>query len=71
MEHTTIGTNPIGTEHKPQALGNAGVIVKHKAFGLGKVKSIDGGMIVVVFNGMDKKFQFPGAFEQGFLAIVE
>lgn len=50
---------------------HAGVVVKHKAFGLGKVKGIDGGMIVVVFNGIDKKFQFPGAFEQGFLAIEE
>ena len=50
---------------------HVGIIVKHKAFGLGKVKGIDGGMIVVVFNGIDKKFQFPGAFEQGFLAIEE
>lgn len=50
---------------------HAGVIVKHKAFRLGQVKGIDGGFIVVVFNGIDKKFQFPGAFEQGFLAIEE
>ncbi len=50
---------------------HSGTVVKHKAFGLGKVKGIDGGMIVVVFNGIDKKFQFPGAFEQGFLAIKE
>ncbi len=49
----------------------AGVLVKHKAFGLGKVKGIDDGMIIVVFNGIVKKFQFPGAFEQGFLAIEE
>lgn len=47
----------------------AGTIVKHKAFGTGQVKGIDGGLIVVTFNGMDKKFQFPGAFEQGFLAL--
>ena len=45
--------------------------MKHKAFGLGKVKGIDDGMIIVVFNGIVKKFQFPGAFEQGFLAIEE
>lgn len=44
----------------------AGTIVTHKAFGTGQVKGIDGGIIVVVFDGVDKKFQFPGAFEQGF-----
>ena len=49
----------------------AGVLVKHKAFGLGKVKGIDDGMIIVVFNGIVKKFQFPGAFEQGFLSVVK
>jgi hypothetical protein len=47
----------------------AGTIVKHKAFGTGEVKGIDGSMIVVVFNGVIKKFQFPGAFEQGFLSL--
>lgn len=48
----------------------AGTIVTHKAFGPGQVKGIDGGLIVVTFNGTDKKFQFPGAFEQGFLKLV-
>ncbi len=47
----------------------SGTAVKHKAFGTGQVKSVDGGMIVVTFNGIDKKFQFPGAFDQGFLAL--
>lgn len=66
----------VPTSAKPKAVVDtskvhAGVIVKHKAFGTGKVKGIDGGMIVVVFNSIDKKFQFPGAFEQGFLAIEE
>jgi hypothetical protein len=50
---------------------HTGTIVTHKAFGTGQVKGIDGGLIVVVFNGMDKKFQFPGAFEQGFLTLDE
>lgn len=50
---------------------HAGTIVKHKAFGTGQVKGIDGGLIVVVFGGVDKKFQFPGAFEQGFLKLDE
>lgn len=46
-----------------------GVIVKHKAFGDGVVKSIDNSLITVEFGGIDKKFQFPGAFDQGFLKI--
>ena len=50
---------------------HAGTIVKHKAFGTGEVKGIDGGILVVVFDGVDKKFQFPGAFEQGFLKLDE
>ncbi len=49
----------------------AGTIVKHKAFGTGRVKGIDGSLIVVVFGGNEKKFQFPGAFEQGFLSLDE
>jgi len=47
----------------------AGTIVKHKAFGVGQVKGIDGSMIVVTFKGVNKTFQFPGAFEQGFLSL--
>ena len=50
---------------------HAGTIVTHRAFGTGQVKGIDGGIIVVVFGGVDKKFQFPGAFEQGFLKLDE
>lgn len=46
-----------------------GVAVTHKAFGVGVVKDIDSTMITVQFNGSDKKFQFPGAFNQGFLKI--
>ncbi len=50
---------------------HAGTIVKHRALGKGEVKGIDGSVMVVTFNGNDKRFQFPGAFEQGFLKIVE
>ena len=48
-----------------------GVKVTHKAFGEGVVKSIDGALISVTFGGKykTKKFQFPGAFENGFLKI--
>lgn len=47
----------------------AGTHVKHKAFGVGEVVGIDGGRLVVSFKGVKKTFQFPGAFEQGFLSL--
>ncbi len=50
---------------------HAGTIVMHKAFGKGRVKGIDGAIIVVTFDGTDKRFQFPGAFEQGFLKLED
>ena len=59
------------TVHIDTSKVHAGTIVSHKAFGIGQVKGIDGGLIVVVFGGVDKKFQFPGAFEQGFLKLDE
>ena len=45
----------------------AGSAVKHKAFGNGIVQNIDKGLITVSFDGLEKRFQFPGAFQQGFL----
>lgn len=45
--------------------------LRHKAFGMGTVKEIQGGLIVVVFEGTEKKFQFPGALLQGFLSLPE
>lgn len=42
-------------------------LVKHKTFGTGNVKDINGGIIEVDFNGTTKSFQFPKAFE-GFLS---
>lgn len=48
---------------------HAGTIVSHKAFGKGRVKGIDGAIIVVTFGREDKRFQFPGGFEQGFLKL--
>jgi transcription elongation factor GreA-like protein len=46
-----------------------GSIVYHKTFGQGTVKVIDkvSGFITVSFEGKDRNFQFPDAFEQGFL----
>lgn len=43
--------------------------MKHKAFGLGQVEGIDGAIIVVTFDGVAKKFQFPSGFENGFLSL--
>ena len=48
-----------------------GSALRHKAFGLGTVKTINGGRIIVTFDGVDKVFQFPGAVQQGFLSIPE
>ncbi|MBQ7761310.1 MAG: GIY-YIG nuclease family protein [Clostridia bacterium] len=49
-----------------------GVQVTHKAFGKGTVDSIENGFITVTFDaGLKKQFQFPGAFNQGFLKILK
>ncbi len=66
---TPVAKKP--TVHIDTSKVQAGTIVSHKAFGPGQVKGIDGGLIVVTFAGVDKKFQFPGAFEQGFLKLDE
>lgn len=41
--------------------------VTHKAFGEGLVLKIKDGLITVDFNGAEKRFQFPTAFQNGFL----
>lgn len=45
-----------------------GCQLKHKAFGIGTVKEITDGTIIIVFGNLEKKFQFPGALQQGFLS---
>lgn len=70
----TLSVTPVARNtpiHIDTSKVHAGTIVMHKAFGTGQVKGIDGGLIVVVFGDVDKKFQFPGAFEQGFLKLGE
>ncbi len=50
----------------------AGSVVIHKAFGKGTAVSIENGVIEVAFADVDeKKFQFPGAFQQGFLRLLQ
>lgn len=53
---------------KIDSLG-AGDIIGSKAFGNGRIKSIEGTRIVVRLGGRDRTFAFPDAFYQGFLKI--
>ena len=46
-----------------------GSAVIHKAFGKGTVKAIKRAVVIVTFKDGDKKFQFPSAFQQGFLKV--
>ncbi len=48
-----------------------GATVTHKAFGKGKITSlsIKNSKITVIFGGSEKTFQYPSAFEDGFLEI--
>ena len=54
--------------HKPEPLQidtsdiTPGVTVIHKAFGNGTVVSVDNNRILIDFDGIEKKFPFPGAF---------
>lgn len=45
----------------------AGTMVLHKVFGKGTVSKIDSIYIYVTFDGVEQKFHFPCAFQQGFL----
>lgn len=59
-------------EEKPE-VDVSGVIVgstvKHKVFGDGKVLEITGSLITVKFEKGEKRFQFPDAFDNGFLKV--
>ena len=48
---------------------HAGDIIKHNAYGKGKVLKIKDNRIFVSFNGSEKMFYFPDTFEKGFLKI--
>lgn len=62
--------------HKPEPLQidtsdiTPGVTVIHKAFGNGTVVSVDNNRILIDFDGIEKKFPFPGAFLYRFLQKV-
>ena len=44
-----------------------GAAVRHKAYGWGTVKELSGTRILITFNGIDRPFVYPAAFNQGFL----
>ena len=46
-----------------------GMLVEHKTFGTGKVIELGAGLITVVFDQGQKRFEFPSAFENGFLKV--
>jgi hypothetical protein len=46
-----------------------GATLQHKIFGAGKVIELGGGMITVAFEQGQKRFEFPNAFENGFLTL--
>lgn len=46
---------------------HAGDVVDHKAYGKGRVVKINSDRIFVSFNGVEKMFYYPAAFEKGFL----
>lgn len=62
---------PAGTRPTAEQLGELGPgsVVRHKAFGEGTVRSVGTDKIVVFIGGKERMFQFPAAFEQGFLSL--
>lgn len=46
-----------------------GGTLRHKAFGLGVVKDLQGGYIIVDFGGNEKKFLFLAAVLEGYLSL--
>ena len=67
----TITTPPPQKKEIDTSNIKVGSVLRHKAFGLGTVKELKSGRIIVTFDGIDKLFQFPGAVQQGFLSIPE
>lgn len=62
-------------EERPVEAGysdiEVGTVAWHKAFGDGIVSEIYNDIIEVAFGKVKKKFQFPGAFMQGFLSLAQ
>lgn len=45
--------------------------IYHKGYGYGTIKDFDNNKIIVTFGNIEKKFQFPNAFLNGFLFLVK
>jgi hypothetical protein len=79
MDASLSKLNPITKENKEtepsvkfdlRGLGEGSEVV-HRSFGAGKVISIDDKYIAVAFGIAEKRFTFPGAFENGFITFNE
>jgi hypothetical protein len=67
-----IAPEPVKKEMKPKVDTSSvavGVTVQHKTFGAGKVIELSGDFISVAFEQGQKRFEFPGAFDNGFLKV--
>jgi hypothetical protein len=67
---TTVEKPAAKAEPKPKvdlSWVKVGCTVKHKTFGEGEVIEIANGKVTVTFGKAEKKFQYPFAFENGFL----
>jgi hypothetical protein len=65
-------TDAAKSAHKPTVDTSGvtvGVTVQHKLFGAGTVIKLDKGLIMVAFGQGQKQFEFPDAFENGFLKL--
>ena len=65
----TIATPPPQKKEIDTSNIKVGSVLRHKAFGLGKVTVMEGKYILVTFQDAEKRFLFPGAILQGFLSI--
>ena len=62
-----FGTTPLAGERVSSVL--PGTILSHRTFGRGVVKKVSAGLMTVEFNGTERRFRFPSAITDGYLAI--
>ncbi len=64
-EKDNLESQIVSIEIKP------GQSVIHKKYGSGQVKTVDAGHIIVSYSNEDRTFQYPNAFEMGFLKVED
>ncbi|MDD3401697.1 MAG: hypothetical protein PHT58_08775 [Eubacteriales bacterium] len=69
--HVSIPVTQTAVPKVDTSFVQVGVVLMHKVFGEGTVRSIKDGRLIVVFKGGEKMFQFPQAIENEFLRKVE